>query len=106
MHGRAVREKNTYRTDCLGHFAHAHEDSEATPTECGDGELVVNIAEFSLRVEDTYVIELGEQLPFHLCTKGVLCGQHGETVCIGTECATQLVVSGVYQRWSVVCGGD
>jgi len=84
----------TYRTDRLGHFAHAHEDGEATATKCGDGELVVDVAEFCLRGEDADVIELGEELALHLGTEGVQCGEHGEAVCIRAECAAQLVVSG------------
>lgn len=92
--GGEVHEEVTYCTDRLGQFAHAHEDSEATATECGDGELVVDVAEFCLRGEDADVIELGEKLALHLGAKGVLCGEHGEAVCIRAECAAQLVVSG------------
>ena len=94
VRGRQVREKGTYCTDCLGHFAHAHEDGEATATECGDGELVVDVAEFCLRREDADVVELGEELALHLGAKGVLRGEHGEAVCIRAECAAELVVSG------------
>lgn len=86
-------KEGTYCTDCLGHFAHAHEDGEATATKCSDGEPVVDVAEFCLRCEDADVVELGEQLALHLGAKGVLCGEHGETVCIRAECAAQLIVS-------------
>jgi hypothetical protein len=92
-------------TDCLGHFAHAHEDGEAAATKCGNGEPVVDVAEFCLRREDADVVELGEQLALHLGAKGVLRGEHGEAVCIRAECAAELVVSGEMSGGQRRCRG-
>lgn len=87
-------ERGAYGADRAGHFAHAHEHGEATATKCGDGEFVVDVAELCAGGEDADVVELGEEMGLHRGAEGVLCGEHGETVGIGAECAAELVVSG------------
>ena len=56
--GGRVEDKATHRADRLGHLGHHHYDREPSSTEGGDGEFIVNLAEFCLRVEYSHVVQL------------------------------------------------
>ena len=85
----------TYCADSFGHFGHAHEHCESPSAEGGDGDLVLDVAEFCGGAEDGHVVELGEQLALHASSEGILGWEKGYAVCIGAQRAAELVVPGL-----------
>ena len=103
---RERRRTRTHRADGLREPGHAHDHGEAPPTEGGDGELVVDVAELRRGGEDAEVVELGEELRLPLRADGVLRGEAGEAVRVLAQRAAEPVVStGLRERRQVCDGG-
>ena len=83
-----------YRADGLCHARHAHDDGQSSPTEGSDGELVVDVAQFSLGGQNAHVIKFCEELAFHARAEGVLGRESCEAVGIAAELTTKLIISG------------
>lgn len=90
----ALRGAGTDRANCLGHAHAADNDREPPSAKARDGHLVLDVRELVFKVEETHVVQLGEQVGLLGMPEGV--GRWKERQPVGelAERTGELVVPG------------